>query len=78
MPPLRSRRCQFAEELRATYVAQSTRGVPITIVAYSPVTGEGYDMQCIPSTGIADDGSRVRGVECSGGNDALVWLWGNN
>ncbi len=22
-------------------------------------------------------GLQVRGVECSGGDDAVVWLWGN-
>jgi hypothetical protein len=48
--------------VRSRYIAQSTRGVVVNITAYSPVTSQGYEMECIVTVG---DGSQVRGVECN-------------
>lgn len=67
--------CPFAEDVRAHYVSQPTRGVPVDITAYSPVTGESYDMTCEPGIVTRGDGVEVPGVECSGGNAAVVLLW---
>jgi hypothetical protein len=64
--------CAFAENVRRAYFSQ---GGPI-VTAYSPVTGEVYDMQCQPGF-IAHlvGGDTVASVRCVGGNDAVVIVW---
>jgi hypothetical protein len=57
--------CAFAEAVRAEYVNQPRRGGKVTIAAYSPVTGETYAMTCT--------GGDV--VTCTGGNDAVIYLY---
>ncbi|MBC2590735.1 serine/threonine protein kinase [Rhodococcus aetherivorans] len=57
--------CEFAEEVRSEYLRQGVRGGVVTIAAYSPVTGRTYTMTC--------SGTTV--VTCSGGNDAVVYLY---
>ncbi|WP_308116679.1 serine/threonine protein kinase, partial [Rhodococcus zopfii] len=57
--------CEFAEEVRASYLRQLVRGAVVSINAYSPVTGRSYTMTC--------SGNTV--VTCTGGNDAVVYLY---
>jgi hypothetical protein len=61
--------CPFAENVRAAYL---TQGGPI-VVAYSPVTGMAYTMQCAGGF-IAHlyDGTIVPSMRCAGGNNAVV------
>ena len=64
--------CQFAMNVRDSYLRQ--RGP--TVIAYSPVTGDSYEMDC--QTGYSArlaDGSTVDSVRCTGGNNAVVILW---
>lgn len=64
--------CQFAVNVRYSYLRQ---GGP-TVIAYSPVTGETYEMQCHAGfTSHLSDGRTVGSVRCAGGNDAVVILW---
>jgi stage V sporulation protein SpoVS len=58
--------------MRQAYFAQ---GGPI-VVARRPVTGQVYDMDCVPGF-VAHfvDGSVRAAVRCSGGNDAVVLGW---
>ena len=67
--------CPFAEQVRAAYLAQSTRYVPVNIIAYSPVTNQGYVMTCVPGTVVNGNGKIVQAMRCTGGNDAVVDLW---
>lgn len=64
--------CQFAMNVRDSYLRQ---GGP-TVIAYSPVTGDSYEMDCQAgySARLAD-GSTVDSVRCTGGNNAVVILW---
>jgi hypothetical protein len=57
--------CPFAEAVRAQYLRQGVRDTPVTLNVMSPVTDEIYVMNCI--------GSQV--VTCTGGNDAVVYLY---
>ena len=57
--------CPFAEQVRRAYLAQAIRHAVVTVYASSPVTGWTYSMSCT--------GSRV--VTCTGGNDAIVYLY---
>lgn len=64
--------CQFAVNVRYGYLRQ---GGP-TVIAYSPVTGETYEMQCHAGfTSHLSNGQTVDSVRCVGGNDAVVILW---
>lgn len=56
--------CPFAEEVRKSYGHNPVRNMSVTIPAYSPVTGQQYQMTC--------SGERL--VTCTGGNDAVVYL----
>ena len=67
--------CPFAENVRYNYVIRPTRGVVVTIPAYSPVTGQVYYMTCFPGTAFLVDGTSHVSVECRGGNDAVVVLF---
>lgn len=64
--------CQFAMNVRDSYLSQ---GGP-EVIAYSPVTGQSYDMQCAAGyTAHLSTGKTVDAVRCVGGNDAVVVLW---
>lgn len=57
--------CEFAEEVRLAYLQQSSRSGTVRVQAWSPVTRKNYTMTC---TGEAP-------VRCSGGTDAVVYLY---
>ncbi len=60
--------CGFAEEVRRAYGAPS--GDPRRVVqAASTVTRKSYEMYCIPTDGF---------ITCSGGGDAVVYLFGDH
>ena len=64
--------CPFAENVRIAYLTQPGPDV----IAYSPVTGQAYDMLC--SGGYVAHltiGYTVPSVRCVGGNDAVVVLF---
>jgi hypothetical protein len=64
--------CQFAMNVRDSYLRQ---GGP-TVIAYSPVTGDTYEMECHAGfTSHLSNGMTVNSVRCVGGNDAVVILW---
>jgi hypothetical protein len=64
--------CEFADNVRRAYFAQYG---PV-VLAYSPVTGSVYDMQCASGfTAHMDNGLVVDAVRCVGGNNAVVVLW---
>ena len=64
--------CQFAMNVRKSYLSQ---GGP-EVFAYSPVTGQSYDMECIAGyTAHLSTGRTVDAVRCVGGDDAVVVLW---
>lgn len=63
---------QFAMNVRSSYLSQ---GGP-EVTAYSPVTGQSYDMVCaVGYTAHLSTGRTVDAVRCVGGNDAVVILW---
>lgn len=64
--------CPFADNVRRGYFAHGSS----SIAAYSPVTGQVYDMSCVPGF-IAhfDDGETKTAVNCFGGIDAAVVVW---
>lgn len=64
--------CQFAMNVRGSYLSN---GGP-EVIAYSPVTGQSYDMECVTGyTAHLSTGRTVDAVRCVGGNDAVVILW---
>ncbi|BAX91562.1 hypothetical protein [Mycobacterium shigaense] len=64
--------CQFAMNVRSSYLSQ---GGP-TVIAYSPVTGDSYQMDCHTGyTSHLNTGRTVDSVRCAGGNNAVVILW---
>jgi hypothetical protein len=64
--------CAFADNVRSAYLVQ---GGP-TVLAYSPVTGDTYTMECIGGfTAHLSDGRVVQAVRCAGGNNAVVVVW---
>jgi hypothetical protein len=64
--------CQFAMNVRTSYLSQ---GGP-EVIAYSPVTGQSYDMECLAGfTANLNNGRTVNAVRCVGGSDAVVILW---
>jgi hypothetical protein len=64
--------CEFADNVRRSYLAQHG---PV-VMAYSPVTGNVYTMQCVSGfTAHMSNGLVVDAVRCAGGNDAVVVLW---
>jgi hypothetical protein len=64
--------CEFALNVHESYLSQ---GGP-TVIAYSPVTGETYEMVCHAGfTSHLSNGMTVNSVRCTGGNDAVVILW---
>jgi len=64
--------CEFADNVRRAYLDQ---GGPV-VMAYSPVTGNVYNMQCVSGfTAHMNNGLVVDAVRCVGGNNAVVVLW---
>lgn len=64
--------CAFADNVRRSYLIQ---GGP-EVLAYSPVTGETYTMDCVGGfTAHLSDGEVLQAVRCTGGNDAVVVVW---
>lgn len=57
--------CAFAASVRSTYLGEGGGGGSMLIDAYSPVTGSTYTMSC--------SGGAV--VTCSGGNNAVVYIY---
>ncbi len=65
--------CDFAENVRSAYYAS---GESTNIVAYSPVTGERYEMTCEGSfPANFSNGQTLNSTRCYGGNDAEVVIW---
>jgi hypothetical protein len=60
--------CPFALNVRDQYVGSGGNGSAVSITAHSPVTNKDYTMQC----------SGSQPVTCSGGNDAVVYLYGGS
>lgn len=63
--------CPFADDVRASYFARPG----LFIEAYSPVTGQVYDMECNSNTVATLNIGRRLAVTCNGGNDAVVVFW---
>jgi hypothetical protein len=65
--------CAFAENVQRMFYAA---GQPDSVVAYSPVTGERYEMDC-ESGYVAHffDGATRTSTRCTGGDNAEVVLW---
>ncbi|OBK45596.1 hypothetical protein A5657_02985 [Mycobacterium kubicae] len=64
--------CEFADNVRRAWLAQYG---PV-VMAYSPVTGNVYDMQCAGGfTAHMNNGLVVDAVRCVGGNNAVVVVW---
>jgi hypothetical protein len=64
--------CEFADNVRRAW--QSQYG-PV-VLAYSPVTGNVYNMQCAGGfTAHMNNGMVIDTVRCVGGNNAVVVLW---
>ena len=57
--------CPFAISVRDAYFATARPGEPAMVDAYSPVTGQSYEMRCT--------GGEV--ITCRGGNNAVVYLY---
>lgn len=57
--------CEFAEEVRVEYGRVQPGGGPAVISVFSPVTGRTYTMSC----------SGVNPVICTGGNNAVVYVY---
>jgi hypothetical protein len=57
--------CQFAESVRGQYLQNSGAGTTVTLNVFSPVTNQAYMMTC--------RGSHI--VMCTGGNDAVVYIY---
>ena len=63
---------EFADNVRRAWLTQYG---PV-VLAYSPVTGNVYDMQCAGGfTAHMNNGMVVDAVHCVGGNNAVVVLW---
>ena len=64
--------CAFADNVRRAYLAQ---GGP-DVLAYSPVTGDTYNMECIGGfTAHLSDGEVLQAVRCTVGSNAVVVVW---
>lgn len=57
--------CPFAISVRDAYFDTARPGDPALVEAYSPVTGQRYEMRCT--------GGEV--ITCRGGNNAVVYLY---
>jgi hypothetical protein len=65
--------CAFADKVRRGFYDQ---GMPETVIAYSPVTGQVYEMHCFgPLLAHFTNGKTLKAVKCVGGDDAEVVVW---
>ncbi len=65
--------CAFAENIRSGYHASGRSNV---VIAYSPVTGERYEMFCYPNySANFSNGATVSATRCDGSNNAAVVIW---
>lgn len=65
--------CAFAANVRQIFYAT---GMSSSFTAYSPVTGEGYQMTCVGRyPAYFSDGSTVISTRCYGGDNAEVVIW---
>ncbi|AAS05070.1 hypothetical protein PICSAR240_03901 [Mycobacterium avium subsp. paratuberculosis] len=65
--------CAFAENVRRTFYAS---GMADTFTAFSPVTGDAYEMTCAGRyPAYFEDGSTKVSTRCYGGNNAEVVIW---
>lgn len=65
--------CAFAENVRRTFYAS---GMADTFTAFSPVTGDAYEMTCAGRyPAYFEDGSTMISTRCYGGNNAEVVIW---
>lgn len=63
---------EFADNVRRAYLDQDDQ----VVLAYSPVTGDMYNMQCAAGfTAHMTNGLVIDAVRCVGGNNAVVILW---
>ncbi|GAA4752492.1 serine/threonine-protein kinase [Gordonia alkaliphila] len=58
--------CDFAQSVLSSYLAAGPAGQSRVITAFSPVTGQSYQMACSAESGI---------IVCRGGNDAVVHIY---
>lgn len=65
--------CAFADNVRLSYFSQGAGSV----LAYSPTTGQMYDMWCTPGyvSTLSTWPWQVTSVRCVGGSDAVVVFW---
>ena len=65
--------CAFAANVRQMFYAS---GMSNDITAYSPVTGEAYEMTCVGGySAYFSDGSTKVSTRCYGGDNAEVVIW---
>lgn len=65
--------CAFAANVRQIFYAS---GMSTNFTAYSPVTGDGYEMTCVGRyTAYFNDGSTRISTRCYGGDNAEVVVW---
>lgn len=65
--------CAFAANVRQVFYAS---GMANTFTAFSPVTGDGYEMTCVGRyPAYFTDGSTMTSTRCYGGDDAEVVIW---
>lgn len=65
--------CPFADNVRQAYFAS---GGSSYVIAYSPITGERYEMFCHGNYAITfSNGRTVLATRCDGGDDATVVVW---
>jgi hypothetical protein len=62
--------CQFADNVRNAYYSQGP-----SLIAYSPVTGMTYSMNCAPNVATFVTGMVLNTELCYGGSDARVVVW---
>jgi hypothetical protein len=65
--------CAFAANVRQTFYAT---GMSNHFRAFSPVTGDGYQMTCVGGySAYFSDGSTMISTRCYGGDNAEVVIW---
>lgn len=65
--------CAFAANVRQIFYAS---GMSNNFTAFSPVTGDGYEMTCVGRyTAYFNDGSMKVSTRCYGGDNAEVVIW---
>jgi hypothetical protein len=65
--------CEFAANVRQIFYAS---GMSTNFTAYSPITGQGYDMTCVGRyPAYFSDGSTKVSTRCYAGDNAEVVIW---